>query len=306
MKESKTYSPILWILLLLILAAQAFLIVRSLSRGEAEADIDKMQEYAHALADNRLYSQAIAEYDRILETGKLSEKKSANLNYLVGKIYMERLSDYENAAARFLRAKLLKPEEHLERELSLKLVECYERLGRSFDAQRELERETSTSEKPGTPGGKVVARIGKREVTLSELEEQISRLPDFAQKETNTRERRLEFLKQYVGAELLYDSALRKGYDKDPEVLKGLEDVKKQLLVQKIFQEEVYSKIEVSDSDAELYYQAHEDEFEGKSFGEVKELARLKLQQERSQEEFDKLIARLMKAEKVEIFEDQL
>lgn len=292
--------------MLLVLAAQAFLIVRSLSRGEAEADIDKMQEYANALADNRLYSQAITEYDRILETGKLSEKKSANLNYLVGKIYMERLSDYENAAARFLRAKLLKPEEHLERELSLKLVECYERLGRSFDAQRELERETSTSEKPKTSGGKVVARIGKREVTLSELEEQISRLPDFAQKETNTRERRLEFLKQYVGAELLYDSALRKGYDKDPEVLKGLEDVKKQLLVQKIFQEEVYSKIEVSDSDAELYYQAHEDEFEDKSFGEVKELARLKLQQERSQEEFDKLIARLMKAEKVQVFEDQL
>ena len=292
--------------MLLILAAQAFLIVRSLSRGEAEADIDKMQEHAHALADNRLYSQAIAEYDRILETGKLSEKKSANLNYLVGKIYMERLSDYENAAARFVRAKLLKPEEHLERELSLKLVECYERLGRSFDAQRELERETSTSEKTGTPGGKVVARIGKREVTLSELEEEISRLPDFVQKETNTRERRLEFLKQYVGAELLYDSALRKGYDKDPEVLKGLEDVKKQLLVQKIFQEEVYSRIEVSDSDAELYYRAHEDEFKDKSFGEVKELARLKLQQERSQEEFDKLIARLMKAERVEIFEDQL
>jgi len=292
--------------LLLILAAQAFLIVRSLSRGEAEADIDKMQEYAHALADNRLYSQAITEYDRILETGKLSEKKSANLNYLVGKIYMERLSDYENAAARFLRAKLLKPEEHLERELSLKLVECYERLGRSFDAQRELERETSTSEKPETPGGKVVARIGKREITLGELQEAVSRLPEFAQKEIDSREKRLEFLRQYVGAELLHDSALRKGYDKDPEVLKGLEEVKKQLLVQKIFQEEVYSKIEVSDSDAELYYEAHEDEFEDKSFGEVKELARLKLQQERSQEEFDKLIARLMKAEKVEIFEDQL
>ena len=292
--------------MLLILAAQAFLIVRSLSRGEAEADIDKMQEYANALADNRLYHQAIVEYDRILGTGKLSEKKSANLNYLVGKIYMERLSDYENAAARFLKAKLSKPQGDLERELSLKLVECYERLGRSFDAQRELERETSTSEKPETPGGKVVARIGKREITLGELQEAVSRLPEFAQKEIDSREKRLEFLRQYVGAELLHDSALRKGYDKDPEVLKGLEEVKRQLMVQKIFQEEVYSKIEVSDSDAELYYQAHEDEFEDKSFGEVKELARLKLQQERSQEEFDKLIARLMKAEKVEIFEDQL
>ena len=306
MKEKKALSPILWIILLLVLAGQAFLIIKSLSRTEPQADVEEMQKYANALADNRLYHQAIVEYDRILETCRLSEKKSANLNYLVGKIYMERLSDYENAAARFLRAKLLKPEEHLERELSLKLVECYERLGRSFDAQRELERETSTSEKPGTPGGKVVARIGKREVTLGELEEQISRLPDFAQKEINSKEKKSEFLRQYIGGELLHDSALRKGYHKDPEVLKGLEDVKKQLLVQKIFQEEVYSKIEVSDSDAELYYEAHEDEFEDKSFGEVKELARLKLQQERSQEEFDKLIARLMKAEKVEIFEDQL
>ncbi|KPJ49419.1 MAG: hypothetical protein AMJ41_03045 [candidate division Zixibacteria bacterium DG_27] len=293
-------------MLLVILAAQAFLVIKSLSKREPEADIDKMQEYAHALADNRLYSQAIAEYDRILETGKLSEKKSANLNYLAGKIYEAKLGDYENAAARFLKAKLSKPGEELERELSLKLVECYERLGRSFDAQRELERETSTGEKPGTPGGRVVARIGKRGITLGELEEGISRLPEFAQRDINSKDKRLEFLRQYIGGELLHDSALRKGYNKDPEVLKGLEDVKKQLLVQKILQEEVYSKIEVTDSDAKLYYQAHRDEFENKSFHEARDLAKLKLQQERSQEEFDKLIARLMEAEKVQIFEDQL
>jgi len=306
MKEGSTSSPVLWILLVLVLAGQAFMIVKSLSRTESKVDIDKMQAYASALSDNRLYQHAIAEYDRILETGRLSENKSANLNYLVGKIYMERLGDYENAAARFLQAKLLKPEGDLERELSLKLVECYERLGRPFDAQKELERQASLERKPTTASGKVLARIGKREITTGELEEEISRLPDFAQKEINSREKKAEFLKQYVGGELLYGSARRKGYDKDTEVLKGLDDVKKQLLIQRVLEDEIYSKIEVSDSEAELYYRAHKDEFENKPFGEVKELAKLKLQQERSQEEFNKLIARLMEAEKVQIFEDQL
>lgn len=306
MKENRTFPTALWVLLILLLLAQGFLIIKSLWKPEMELDVDKMQAYANALVDNRLYSQAIAEYDRILESARLPDEKSANLSYIVGKIYMERLGDYENAAARFLRAKLLKPGSELDGELSLKLVECYERLGRSFDAQKELEKETSVGAKAKASGGKVVARIGSREITSAELEEQIGHLPDAVQKELSGKEKRLEFLKQYVGGELLYDSALRKGYDKDPEVLKGLEDAKRQFLIQRVLQDEIYGRVQVTDSDAKLYYEAHRDDFEGESFSEVKDLARLGLQQERSQQEFDKLIARLMEAEKVQIFEEAL
>jgi len=66
------------------------------------------------LVDNKLYSQAISEYDKLLDSGRLDKSKQANINYIVGDIYLSYLNDYGNAAARFVKAKFLNPGSELE------------------------------------------------------------------------------------------------------------------------------------------------------------------------------------------------
>jgi thioredoxin-like negative regulator of GroEL len=75
-------------------------------------------------------------------------------------------------------------------------------------------------------------------------------------------------------------------------------------MIQKLVKEEIEDKINISDSDLKLYYQAHKEDFKEKEFEEVKSQVEQRLMQEKQKEAFDKLVKRMMEAEKVEIFEE--
>jgi len=148
------------------------------SFSKAQFDVSQQQDFASELVDNKLYSQAVAEYDKLLDLGKLDKKKQANINYIVGNIYLNYLNDYENAAARFVKAKFLNPESELKDKINRNLVICFERMGRSLEAQKQLERSTELDQgKIKTEGGVVVARIGDRKITMTGLENEIEKLP---------------------------------------------------------------------------------------------------------------------------------
>ena len=137
-------------------------------KSAGKIDISSQQNLASELLDNKLYQQAIAEYDKIIGSGKIDRKKESNLHYIVGNIYMNNLNDYQNAAARFVKAKVLSSDDDLLTKINKNLVVCFERMGRSLDAQRELDKMTLL-EKPDEEKGTriVVARIGKKEITMS-------------------------------------------------------------------------------------------------------------------------------------------
>jgi len=224
----------------------------------------------------------------------------------MGNIYLNHLNDYENAAGRFIRAKLLDPESELKDKINKGLVICFERMGRSLEAQKRLQRSTGLNQtKAEKKGGVVVAKIDDREITMTELEEQIEGLPPSVQAQFKDKESKLKFLQSYVGSELLYHMALRRGLDRDKDVEEGVYQFKKQVMINKLLAEEIPPDIEISESEIKLYYDAHKEQFKDKKLTEVKSQIESELKKMKQEEAYNKLIKRMMEAEKVKIFDDR-
>ncbi len=307
-KNSKA-NPFLFVILTLVGISFVFLILIYLRWGtlsEAKLDVSQQQDFASELVENKLYAQAVAEYDKLLELGKLDKKKQANINYIVGNIYLNYLNDYENAAARFVKAKFLNPESELKDKINKNLVICFERMGRSLEAQKQLERSTEFGQtETKEEGGVVVARIGDREITMTDLENEIEKLPPSAQTQFKDKGGKLKFLQQYVGAELLYDTALRRGFDKDKDVIAGAFQMRKQLMINKLLTEEIPQDIQISEAEIKLYYDAHKEDFKDKELSEVRSQIESELKRTKQQEAYNKLVQKMMEAEKVRIYDDQ-
>lgn len=277
---------------------------------------DKIREYANALYNRELYSQAIVEYQRYLDLYSVDEQQQANINFIIGNIYFDRLHDYENALAYYLKIKHIFPESSVQQQADKRIVACLERLQRSTDAKQALdeaavlEPEKVKASHPGT----VIAKIGDRKITSGDLKHQISQLPDYVQSQLNGKEAKLDFLKQYIATELFYDAAKRKELEKDRDVIDGTFQAKKSLMVQKYLQEEIASQIQIKDEDVELYFKANKDKYvvkddkgnikRHKFFQEVQKEVAEDLVREKQQKAYEDLLDRMMRAEKVAIYED--
>lgn len=295
-----------------------FIVSGCQQKSQPSVDGSKIREFANALYNRQLYHQAIEEYKYYLANFGLEEDESANINYIIGDIYFERMRDYENALTYYLKIRHLYPESSLQEEVSKKVVECLERLERSADAQQALEEAAlldPSQARPRRPGA-VIARIGKREITMGDLEHEINQLPPYMKSQITNKGKKIEFLKQYIATELLYDTAKRKGLEKDKDVIEAAFQAKKNFMVQKLLEEEISQNVSIHDSDVELYYKAHKEKYakkdedgkiiEIKPLDEVKTQVMQDLIRERQQEAYDQLVQRMMRAEAVEIYEDRL
>jgi hypothetical protein len=281
---------------------------------------EQKRQLANALYNQQLYQQAVNEYIDYLQIYPLDSKEQASISYMIANIYFERLHDYENALAYYLRIKQLYPESSVQVEATKKMVECLERMRRSTDAQQVIEQTSALDEaqKPAARTGEVIARIGQREITTGDLQFEMNRLPVYIQEQIKNREQKIDFLKNFIAQELLYDSAKRKGLDKDKEVREGLVLAEKSLMTQKLLQEEIEKTVnpeKYSNADVELFYKANSDRYaekdeQGKvkripSFAEVKDRAAQDFIQEKQEQAYQQLIERLMKAENVQIYEQK-
>lgn len=279
---------------------------------------EKVRDLANALYNRQLYRQAIEQYRHYLDNYDLKSEERAKVLYTIGDIYLERLRDYENALAEYLKVKHLYPESGVIEDVNKKIVECLERLERSADAQQALQETTALEPSEGDKSrpGEVVARIGRREITMGDLQHEINQLPPYLRSQVTGKNKKLDFLKQYIATELFYDSAKRKGLDKDKEVLAATFQAKKNIMVQKFLDEEISKKVSVEPSDIELYYKAHRERYAKRNEeGEIVEIPPLEevrsrvmqdVVRQKQQEAYEQLLQRMMRAEAVEIHEDQL
>jgi hypothetical protein len=119
-----------------------------------------------------------------------------------------------------------------------------------------------------------------------------------------------------MAAELFYDAAKRKGLDNDKDVIEGTFQTKKSLMVQKFLGEEIAGQVKISDDDVELYYKANLDRYaekddkgkvkRQKSFQEVQRQAAEDLVRDRQQKAYEEIVARMLNAENVQIFDDRV
>jgi tetratricopeptide (TPR) repeat protein len=294
------------------------LLFASCSKSPQNLPAERVREFANVLYNRELYKQAIAEYERYLHDYPLDEREQASISYTIANIYFDRVRDYESALAYYLRVQELYPKSELVKETGKRIVECLERLQRSADAQQALEESTflDTSQVTRKRPGEVIAKIGMREITSGDMEYEIKRLPPYLQAQIKDKSKKLEFLRQYIATELLYDTAKRKGLEKNAEVIEAAFQAKKSLMVQKLLEEEIAGKVNYNASDLDLYYRANQSRYTksdsaGKnpqqlSFAEVKSQVEQDYIREKQQQIYNELIDRLMRAEAVRIYDDKV
>jgi tetratricopeptide (TPR) repeat protein len=288
------------------------------TESKPSVDGDKLREYAGALVNRALFKDAIKVYNDYLDDYKVDVTEQANVNYIIGDLYFERLNDYESALAYFLKVKHLYPESSLIDETNKKIVACLERLERSEDAQQALDEAVQLDPKDvqqKRPGA-VVARINKREITQGDLDFQISKLPPSVRDQFRTTEQKLNFLREYVATELLFDTAQRAGFDKDPEVIEGAYQAKKSLMVQKLLADRVAAKAKIEADDIELYYEANKDNYaekdeEGnvvreKSLQEVQQDVAQDLTRKKYMDAYQAMIEKMLLTEDVQFFDSKV
>jgi tetratricopeptide (TPR) repeat protein len=279
---------------------------------------DKLREYAGDLVNKTLYEQAIKEYQRYLDDYSINERERANVNYIIANTYFERVKDYENALTYYLKIKHLYPDNSLMPEVNKKIVACLERLELTEDAQQALDETVQmdpTAVAKKRPGN-VVAQIGNREITQGDLDFEIEQLPPSFRDQLKDPQRKLDFLREYVATELLYDTAKRSGFEKDQDVIEGAFQAKKSLMVRKLLQERVAGKVEIAMSDIELYYRDHIADFSEKDkdgkvikekpLAEVQQQVQQALMQQRYEQEYKGLIEKMIRAEGVKFYESRV
>jgi tetratricopeptide (TPR) repeat protein len=279
---------------------------------------DQKVNLANTFYNNELFDAAIREYQDYLQNYQVDDQKRANIYYTIANIYFERLFDYNKALEYFYRVKFLYPDSPLQSDIGKKIVSCLERLQRSQDAERILQKETALKpdETPEHKTGEVVAQVGDQQITQGDLDFEINLLPPYLQSQLKSREQKLEYLQQIVAEQLLYDSAKREGLENDKDIIEGTFRAKKKLMAQRILNDQLAKKINIQPADVELYYKANKEKYvekddkgkvvRQKEFSEVARQVAQDLMLERQEKAYRELLNQLMTAQNVQIFEKRI
>lgn len=106
----------------------------------------------------------------------------------------------------------------------------------------------------------VVARVGEAVLTAEDIQKRIpSEYSDFI-----TYEQNVDYVKRWIDSEILYQTALQRRIDQEPEVKQRLEKMRKDLLMSEMISRLVAQMGDVTDADIEKYYQDNSSRFQRK------------------------------------------
>ncbi len=114
-------------------------------------------------------------------------------------------------------------------------------------------------------GDAVVARIGRVNITESELRAKLAELPPFTQQQFGGPEGMIDFLEKLVEEEVLYQAAENAGYEKNPDVVRSLNAVRRRSMIQAYYKEQIEANVEVPEEEVEAYYSEHDEQFQRRS-----------------------------------------
>ena len=229
------------------------------------------RELANKLKSVGMAEEAIKQYENYFNTAQVDKRTRSNLAYTLGKLYLEE-GNYERALSWFYRVDMIDPETPLKSEVGSKIVHCLETLEKFHAAEYALEARSSLDENQEgeLKGGKVVAEIGNRKITLREVDEALDALPPWMKEQFKGSEKKLEFMKKYVADELFYRKAKKLEYNKDGELRKKTADFMKQLMINKILEDEIKDKITVAEDDLKNYFKANQDRYKERAQARIR------------------------------------
>jgi len=282
----------------------AGLLFGSCGQADHSAQVEKYKRLAGELSSNNLPLAAIEEYQKVLAFDDISDQERGNISYLIARIYYDDLRDYRNAASHYIRAKEYDPNGSFATEASKNLVASLEKLGNLLDARRNLSAATDLDHKPSDASDVVVAKIGQKDIFLSEVENQITLLPSEIQAQLTTRAAKLQYIRQYVGVELLYGAALREDYLSKPEIQRQREMYEKRMLVDRFVADKVMSGIQIDTVDLGNFYRANRDSlYHGAPLDSVRTQVYRDYQGQKAEAAYNEYIMRLVQSEQVDFLD---
>jgi len=117
------------------------------------------------------------------------------------------------------------------------------------------------SRKEGEVKGAYLAKVDSTVITQADFDREMKVLPDYAQQMFSDEAGREKFLNEIINKEVLYKEAVKKGFDKNTDFQKKVEDFKKLTLVSEVFEKEIMSKAKVSDQEVKEYYDKNKQDF---------------------------------------------
>lgn len=113
----------------------------------------------------------------------------------------------------------------------------------------------------GCSGEKVVAEFKGGKITLSEFERELNALPPAIKSRYSTPQGKKEFLEQLVQQRLIMLKAEEEGIDKDPEILRIIEQHKRNLIQNKMMQKITNRTIDITEDELRRYYDSNIKDF---------------------------------------------
>jgi hypothetical protein len=197
--------------------------------------------------------------------------------------------------------------------LNEKIIACLENSGRNVEARGELGSLTALDkDKIPDRNAVIVAKADGRPITLKEFDKWYGTLPEALIKQMPGPEGKKQLLRNFVAQELLYQSAVRRGFDKDQDILEQAFGIKRSLMVQKVLQEEVLKNAKIDESDLRNYYQVHQKEFFDRqhgvqpSFQDVKKEVYQALMAEKAQNLSQEYVSKLLGSSDVRIIDENV
>ena len=105
-----------------------------------------------------------------------------------------------------------------------------------------------------------VAKIDNVVITVGEFQSRLNQQSPYIRARYTSLERKKEFLDNMVRFEVLAREAAKKGYDKDPEVVRTM----KQVMIQKLMKDEFDNRVkleDIKDDECLKFYKEHNDEY---------------------------------------------
>jgi hypothetical protein len=269
-------------------------------------DIESRKKIAQELKANNLFAQAKAEYESLIDAQGLTGEQRGAIAFLVADICYSDLRQYSEAAAWYIRAREYDSKASYNDDLNKNLVAALEKSGRLINAQQQLASSTSPDSTIRSADEKVVATFGQTKVYLSDVERTIQELPIELQQQLKTPDRRIAYLRQYVGVEILYEAAKREQLDKGDRFAKRRELAVKRLLVDEYVASKLTPPNRLDSADVMNFYQANKSQFADRPFPEIQQEVMSAYQSQKMESAYNELIESLAQAQKLDILEENM
>lgn len=283
---SLSANKIIIVLLLVLTAVGVVNLLKDSSPGGSATQMDtgglsagQIKQLATKLAQRNLHAQAAKVWGDYLASANLTAAERAKALFQAG-MSLEQAGLYGEAIEHYYRSETVAALDELAPQINAHIRDCFERIGKFSALRYELMDRTGIA-KSEAAGGEVVAEIGAEKITSAELdgiienavESQLSPMAAFMTTEQLNEQKKkmldeykapqakVQFLQSWLAQEILYREALEDHLSGKPEIKRLLDEVTRGVLSRQLMNQELASKINVTETDLETYYAANKGKF---------------------------------------------